>query len=84
GQIVITKSDVNTEKLAEQLKIAETRPEESFIRYEKDISYVLRWKEVQPKGDNTKIIFKDHGVYLITGGLGALGILFTKEILQQT
>lgn len=84
GQIVITKSDVNTEELAEQLKKAETRPEESFIRYEKDISYVLRWKEVQPEEDTTKNKFKDQGVYLITGGLGALGILFTKEILQQT
>ena len=28
--------------------------------------------------------FKDHGVYLITGGLGSLGLLFAKEILAQT
>src|SRR5205814_1149873 len=30
------------------------------------------------------IAFKDAGVYLITGGLGGLGVLFANEILSQT
>ena len=30
------------------------------------------------------ISFNDHGVYLINGGLGGLGQVFAKEILQQT
>src|SRR5262249_39790642 len=30
------------------------------------------------------IAFKDQGVYLITGGLGGLGLLFAREILAQT
>ena len=28
--------------------------------------------------------FKDRGVYVITGGLGSLGVLFAREILAQT
>ena len=31
--------------------------------------------------ERAPVAFKDHGVYLITGGLGGLGLLFAKEII---
>ena len=43
----------------------------------------MRWQEVPSDLDEPAIAFKDHGVYLITGGLGGLGLLFAKEILEQ-
>ncbi|MBQ0741243.1 KR domain-containing protein, partial [Aquimarina celericrescens] len=52
--------------------------------YEQDIRYVLRNKEIPATHSDPKIAFKDQGVYLITGGMGGLGLLFAKEILKQT
>ncbi|MCP4295963.1 MAG: SDR family NAD(P)-dependent oxidoreductase, partial [Proteobacteria bacterium] len=31
-----------------------------------------------------RLPWKSHGMYLITGGLGGLGVLFTREILSQS
>ncbi|MCP4270959.1 MAG: SDR family NAD(P)-dependent oxidoreductase, partial [Gammaproteobacteria bacterium] len=62
---------------------------ESIIRYEGEKRSVLAWEELkETKGKsegtfNDKVAFKDKGVYLITGGLGGLGILFAREILRQ-
>ncbi|PYS19613.1 MAG: hypothetical protein DMG11_31485, partial [Acidobacteria bacterium] len=36
------------------------------------------------EAEKAPIAFKDDGVYLITGGLGGLGVLFAKEILDHT
>ncbi|WP_438426452.1 SDR family NAD(P)-dependent oxidoreductase [Aquimarina macrocephali] len=83
GQIILTKSSIHTKELVGQLQKAATLPEESIIKYENNTSYILQWGEVKANQENTKPVFKNQGVYLITGGLGALGVLFTKEILQQ-
>jgi polyketide synthase PksN len=84
GQIILTTPGIHTEMLAEQLQRAQARPGESFIKYEEGTAYVLRWKDVPANREDLKTVFRDQGVYLVTGGLGALGILFTREILQQT
>jgi polyketide synthase PksN len=84
GQVILTTPGINTDRLAEQLQKAQARPEEAFIKYEEATDYVLRWKEAQVSQDSRRTVFKDQGAYLITGGLGALGLVFTREILQQT
>jgi acyl transferase domain-containing protein/acyl carrier protein len=86
GQIIFTKPQITNEKLVEQLQKNKTRPQDTIIEYglSTGTRHVLKLKEIQANQDNTGIVFKDHGVYLITGGLGGLGILFTKEILKQT
>lgn len=83
GQMILTKSTIQTKELVEQLQKAATIPEESIIKYENSTSYILQWDEVKANQKDTKPVFRNQGVYLITGGLGALGVLFTKEILQQ-
>ncbi|MBG6133277.1 polyketide synthase PksN [Aquimarina sp. EL_43] len=83
GQMILTKSTIQIKELVEQLHKAATMPEESIIKYENNTSYILQWDEVKANQENSKPVFKNQGVYLITGGLGALGILFAKEILQQ-
>ena len=42
------------------------------------------WQEVLADSATPPIAFKDEGVYLITGGLGSLGLLFAREILAKT
>ncbi len=44
---------------------------------------VPRWARVGP-ADPSPPAFRDGGVYLITGGLGGLGLLFAREILART
>ncbi|HKO55065.1 MAG TPA: SDR family NAD(P)-dependent oxidoreductase, partial [Thermoanaerobaculia bacterium] len=45
---------------------------------------VLRWQEIPPGPEKPPVAFENGGVYLITGGLGGLGVLFAEEILGQT
>lgn len=44
----------------------------------KEKRYVKAWEEMHPAGGGT--VWKDEGVYLITGGAGSLGLMFAKEI----
>ena len=59
------------------------QPENVYIKLEQDKSYVATWKEKE-SAIKPSIPWKDAGVYLITGGLGGLGILFAKEIASKT
>ena len=84
GQIIQIDEQTTAEQLA-QLSLDNTAvPEESLIRYVQNERYVLQWEAVELAQETPKIAFNDKGVYLITGGLGGLGVLFAKEILQQT
>ncbi|WP_189457527.1 SDR family NAD(P)-dependent oxidoreductase, partial [Aquimarina muelleri] len=84
GQVIITHPEVEANTLFLQLEESQTMFLDSVIKYEQDIRYVLRNKEIPATHSDPKIAFKDQGVYLITGGMGGLGLLFAKEILKQT
>ena len=76
GQVILTDSQITAEQLDENRTAAD-----SVIRYQNGTRQVLGWQEV--RAERAPIGFKEGGVYLITGGLGGLGILFAREILQQ-
>ncbi|EZH71968.1 hypothetical protein ATO12_04945 [Aquimarina atlantica] len=84
GQIIRTQLDIEAKELSSQLRENVSSFEDHQVKYDQNIRYVLRRKEIQASDVSPKIAFKDRGVYLITGGMGGLGILFTKEILKQT
>ncbi len=42
---------------------------------------VLRWREIPAVEQAADLPIREHGVYLITGGLGGLGSLFARELL---
>ena len=84
GQFIITAPDIATEELARRLAGEKTRELNSLVKYEHGARKVLRWQEVQADNENPLFAFKDDGVYLITGGLGRLGSLLAKEILEQS
>lgn len=83
GQVILADPQTTTEALAEQLKNNQARVADSVIKYQEGKRYVLKWQAIEANHKEHQIAFKDQGVYLITGGLGALGTLFTKEIFQQ-
>ena len=85
GQIIITESQLDVGALSKQLLQEQTQVSHSIIKYEQGARKILRWKELpnEKSGVPTNVL-KEQGVYLITGGLGGLGILFAKEILKHT
>ncbi|MEQ1514799.1 MAG: SDR family NAD(P)-dependent oxidoreductase, partial [Lysobacteraceae bacterium] len=85
GQLVLTNREVTTAALAQQLEQARARASEPVIRFDRGTqAQGLGW-QVQPQMEMPcEPVFKEHGVYLITGGLGGLGVLFAQTVLEQT
>lgn len=58
-------------------------PADSRIRYADGKRWTAEWSELVGKSDMLALPWKDQGVYLITGGTGALGLIFAREIASQ-
>jgi acyl transferase domain-containing protein/enoyl-CoA hydratase/carnithine racemase/acyl carrier protein len=84
GHLVLTSAEITSKELAALLQEEKNAGADSVVRYQQGVRQVLHWEEVTANINNLPIAFKEHGVYLITGGLGGLGLLFAKEILTQT
>src|SRR5262249_10939285 len=84
GQIVIVPTDVIAEELANWLHEEKTGGLEPLIKYEHGKRHVLLFQELATQSKRPEIALREEGVYVITGGLGALGMLFAKEILERT
>jgi polyketide synthase PksL len=84
GQIIFINRQTTADKLAEQLLHDQCRPQDTIVQYKPSSRNILRWEIISESQNKPAIAFKDRGVYLITGGLGGLAVLFAKEILQQT
>src|SRR6185503_20107333 len=84
AQLILMPGETTTEELVRCLQ-REKSGMESLIRYRLGDREVLRWQEVgAAEVGKAAMVWKEEGVYLITGGLGALGVVFAKEILGQT
>ncbi len=51
------------------------------IRYHGDKRQALKWQEIETLREDAAQPWKDGGTYLITGGLGGLGLIFARDIL---
>jgi len=84
GQIILVPAHMMAEELARYLQEEKTLGLDPLVKYEQGARQILRWQDVPAGPDKPPVAFKDNGVYLITGGLGGLGLLFAKEILDKT
>ena len=84
GQVILVPADLTGEALGRYLGDEQRGGGEALIRYTHGGRQVWRWQEVAADPAPPPIAFQDPGVYLITGGLGALGRVFTQEILART
>src|SRR5580658_3852570 len=84
GQLILVPADIMAEELAKQLQEQKLGRLDPLIKYDQGARQVLRWQEVPSEPEKPPIAFQEQGVYLITGGLGGLEVLFAKEILEQT
>ncbi|WP_208113711.1 SDR family NAD(P)-dependent oxidoreductase [Tahibacter aquaticus] len=83
GQVVVTGQGVTAAALAQQLQRAQAHPREALLRFAPDGSMQgLHWEELSIPAE-TSAAFKPDGVYLITGGMGGLGMLFARAIAAQ-
>jgi len=84
GQLIQVDASASLGYLVSLLEENKTVNDQPIIKYENKQRFVLILNDVESTNTNTGVAFKDDGVYLITGGLGGLGQLFTQEILAQT
>ncbi|TXH70589.1 MAG: SDR family NAD(P)-dependent oxidoreductase [Lysobacteraceae bacterium] len=85
GQMVLVPKLLKAESLVDLIDQDATQPFESKIRHLDDgTREIERWREIVPASGRAVSIYRDGGVYLITGGLGSLGIQFAQDILRRT
>jgi len=82
-QLLSVAPDDNGANIVAKLKTNAQTPLDQRIDYHNGKRRIAGWKEIPISNDEVSIPWKEKGKYLITGGLGGLGLLFSKEIAQQ-
>ena len=83
GQLLGVAANDNGLNIVAKLKTNAQTPSEQRIDYHNGKRRIARWKEIPISNDEVSIPWKEKGKYLITGGLGGLGLIFSQEIAQQ-
>ncbi|RSZ60417.1 SDR family NAD(P)-dependent oxidoreductase [Massilia atriviolacea] len=83
GQIVLVRPAIPGGDLARRLRTEVGNPQDRVVHYTADSRLARRWRTVDMPAA-APCAFREHGVYLITGGLGGLGALVAAEILRAT
>ncbi|KAG9589892.1 hypothetical protein KCV01_g12060, partial [Aureobasidium melanogenum] len=83
GQIVFVRGEATGAAIAQQLEQAQAHADETVLRFERGTQAMgIRWRRapstIMPSP------YREHGTYLITGGLGGLGRIFARDILTGT
>ncbi|MDO9105380.1 MAG: amino acid adenylation domain-containing protein [Methylovulum sp.] len=85
GQVIAVDADAETPAgLLNKINENSVCPEDTQIRYGDAGREVLDWQELAASSDGATVVWKDNGVYLITGGAGGLGLLFAEDIAEKT
>ena len=89
GQVIEVNPSESEEGLLKKVNESSRCPGDVQIRYQDGKRHVKRFQEwflefhsSTPALQHSSTPFKDHGVYLITGGAGGLGLIFAKEIAR--
>ncbi|MBY0088466.1 non-ribosomal peptide synthetase [Brevibacillus brevis] len=83
GQLIEVQAEDKPAELVHKLQQNSNDEKSKHIRYQDGKRWVSGWTEMKASGQ-AEHVWKDDGVYLITGGAGGLGLIFAKEITQQT
>ncbi|MER6910050.1 SDR family NAD(P)-dependent oxidoreductase [Streptomyces sp. NPDC000594] len=85
AQVILLEETDTPETAAERVLENRAHPEDTLVRYAGGRREVSVWTEV---GDGTAAVppvpWRESGVYLLTGGAGALGLVFAREIATRT
>jgi polyketide synthase PksN len=83
GQLIEVEPGEKYEGIIEKLEESSHSPMEKQIRYQNGKRWVGGLNEIDTLQENVKIPWKEGGIYLITGGVGGLGLIFAQEIAGQ-
>ena len=72
------------EDLVARLQENSGSPEARHVRYLHGKRYVSSWRALDAAGQQAASPWQDGGTYLITGGLGGLGLIVAREIATRT
>lgn len=81
-----TKTDANQVLNSALIELHADLQDEITVRYEDGVRYVRTLKKLDLASENAAALgsaLKQHGVYLITGGAGGLGLIFAQFLAQQ-
>jgi len=84
SQLIVVDSNISPNQLIHILEIEKNQQFNAVVKYDHETRYTLGWEKITKTERPSQIAFKDSGVYLITGGLGGLGVLFAREIATKT
>lgn len=79
GQVIEVDPALSLARLAEIVAQNSRMPEDAHVRYRAGKRQVLGWQPTA-LADAVGEPWKAHGVFLITGGAGGLGLLFAREL----
>ena len=82
GQVIGIESGLDAQTLAVRLRAIASRPRTTLLRCRNERVETLDWQRL-PSGAHAESVYKDTGVYVITGGLGALARLFVENIAEH-
>jgi acyl transferase domain-containing protein/enoyl-CoA hydratase/carnithine racemase/NAD(P)-dependent dehydrogenase (short-subunit alcohol dehydrogenase family)/acyl carrier protein/phospholipid N-methyltransferase len=82
AQLILDLEGLPPAELKRRLGL-EARTDASVVRYVDGSREVPGWEMLGRESERPPVAFKDSGTYLISGGLGGLGRLFTREIFEH-
>ncbi|MCB2360141.1 SDR family NAD(P)-dependent oxidoreductase [Clostridium estertheticum] len=84
AQVIEIETEEDASELIDKLNKNSQDPFEKYIKYKEGRRYVNRWDELSISQSEMINPWRDKGVYLMTGGLGSIGLIFAKEIAVKT
>jgi polyketide synthase PksN len=84
GQVIEVGPGCSSQDVADKLALDARCSDDFLIRHTESTRSVPAWIETDSATDLDQFLWKDDGVYIITGGAGGLGRIFAREILAQT
>jgi acyl transferase domain-containing protein len=84
GQVVMVEEGISEAQLAQRLSREPGAQVAAQVRYRGGEREVCGWQEEVLGGEGLPLVWKERGIYVLSGGLGGLGMLLARQVLSQT
>jgi NADP-dependent 3-hydroxy acid dehydrogenase YdfG len=85
AQVILLEETDTPESAAERVRENRAHLDDTLVRYAAGRREVPVWTEDGDTADDAPPVpWRENGVYLLTGGAGALGLVFAREIATRT
>ncbi|WP_155983783.1 SDR family NAD(P)-dependent oxidoreductase, partial [Paenibacillus sp. 1-18] len=83
GQLIEVEPGEDAGSLIAKLNENSRSLADKQVQYQDGKRRVAVWREISAGASGVKPLWKDRGIYLITGGAGGLGLIFANEIVGK-